>query len=119
MIKNQHGSGQGGVVSCAKVRIVEGAHGGGRDVLLLGDHTLMLDLNGLEPEGVLYLKSHRQILTPPPPPPPTQTFFGSITDMSDAVYDWVAAMSHLAAISPASRSLLEMPGDILRALYRW
>ena len=41
MIKNSNGRGQGGVVSFAKVSISKGAHDGGNDVLLLGDHVLM------------------------------------------------------------------------------
>ena len=51
MIKISNGSGQGNVVSCVKVPIVEGTHEGGRDVLLLGEHALILALNGLTPRA--------------------------------------------------------------------
>ena len=46
-----------------------------------------------------------------------QAFFGMVADISDAVFDWVAAISRLTDISPASRSLFEVSCSILRALY--
>ena len=48
MGKISNRSGEGGVVGCAKVPVSEGVHHGSRDILLLGDDSLVLARNCLK-----------------------------------------------------------------------